>query len=404
MGNILKSKQSKDKQDPNSLKWLIDVIGEDYDAEYDKTTFSAGISSHMIRIKVSHKVNGRSKLYLLKTLAPESLPRSKELGLQREALFYHLFRDRMTQVGISLPETILSYGDLNTGQKVIVMEDLSDRCIQLGYFFGPVPPNNWGKDLISLTSQAVDLESGHPHTIDTLTHEAFMMAARLHGRYWLDSSLLEYRWLRGSDWIQNQGKKNWMEAQNMICCLWGTTKEKIANGFSSVVWDSNLISCMDASISKISWSDHINNLQHSPWTLVHGDYHPANMMWDYNKRHIIPLDFEMVGLGSGPQELGEFIISHTDPKLRQNIEERLVRSYYQELISRGNPSVLNESTYSWENCWRDYVMGGAEKWVWILALLSGIFPDPLVQYFQNQLSAFMEDHKITPYNIGIPRF
>jgi len=38
------------------------------------------------------------------------------------------------------------------------------------------------------------------------------------------------------------------------------------------------------------------------WTLVHGDYHPANQLIDPEKEdaRVTSLDWEMVGLGSGP--------------------------------------------------------------------------------------------------------
>lgn len=40
----------------------------------------------------------------------------------------------------------------------------------------------------------------------------------------------------------------------------------------------------------------------SVWTLVHGDYHPANQLVDPQEKEvaITTLDWEMVGFGSGP--------------------------------------------------------------------------------------------------------
>lgn len=43
----------------------------------------------------------------------------------------------------------------------------------------------------------------------------------------------------------------------------------------------------------------------SVWTLVHGDYHPANQLIDptitiKGDVEVVSLDWEMVGLGSGP--------------------------------------------------------------------------------------------------------
>ena len=42
----------------------------------------------------------------------------------------------------------------------------------------------------------------------------------------------------------------------------------------------------------------------SQWTLVHGDFHAGNQLFDRKTGEITTLDWEVVGLGSGPQELG----------------------------------------------------------------------------------------------------
>lgn len=389
--------------DPYDLTWIKSKFGDDYEVEYDTASVSGGLSANMKRIQLTHKSNEAKKFYVLKTYPLESLDRSKQLGLPRESLFYELLANRLREMDISLPNVVYSYGDMTTGQKAIILEDLTDECVQAGYFFGPGSPHNWGKDLDMLLSKAVENDKDKSATLISISQEAFVMAARLHARFWQDTSLLEHEWLRSSNWLKNESEQTWINAQASASTLWQQTKDKISAGLSSVQWNSNLIACMDASISKISWAAYIDQAKLRPWTLVHGDYHPANMMWNFKDKHIVLFDFEVVGLGSGPQDLGQFMISHTEPEERKRIEEELVRRYYQELISRGDEEVLNETSYSWDNCWRDYVEGGCERWVWLLALLSGICTDKIVQYFQDQVSAFMEDHQITPDNIGMPR-
>lgn len=46
---------------------------------------------------------------------------------------------------------------METGEKIIIMEDLSLKGIQSGYFFGPGSPLNWGKDLTVLLSHVPSL-------------------------------------------------------------------------------------------------------------------------------------------------------------------------------------------------------------------------------------------------------
>jgi len=67
------------------------------------------------------------------------------------------------------------------------------------------------------------------------------------------------------------------------------------------------------------------------------------------------IDWEMVGIGSGPQELGQYIISHMDPMERKLFER--------ELVER---RTSKEKCCSWEFCWEEYKIGGVERWIWFL--------------------------------------
>jgi hypothetical protein len=111
------------------------------------------------------------------------------------------------------------------------------------------------------------------------------------------------------------------------------------------------------------------------------------------------VDFEMVGLGSGPQDIAQYLISHMSPDKRRECEHRLVRDYYFHLTGGD----LHPRDYSLEQCWADYRHGGAERWVWLLLLLTTMCPDSMVQYFHDQLMAFTADHCIDETNVGMPR-
>lgn len=113
------------------------------------------------------------------------------------------------------------------------------------------------------------------------------------------------------------------------------------------------------------------------------------------------LDWEMVGVGSGPQDLAQYLISHMDPVLRRDHEHDLVTAYYQELVATTTGEAI-AAEYSFADCWKDY-QSGLERWVWLLAVLSTMCPDNMIQYFQNQVAAFIHDHNIGPDTIGMPR-
>merc|ERR1712232_311786 len=120
-------------------------------------------------------------------------------------------------------------------------------------------------------------------------------------------------------------------------------------------WDPLVVACVDEAIKKASpesngWEVFQADLKTMPLTLVQGDFHPANHMVraggvtadgekDQNgKSWLVLLDWEAVGVGSGPQELGQYMISHTTPEIRAEVERSAVEAYYAELTSL-NPAV-----------------------------------------------------------------
>ena len=170
----------------------------------------------------------------------------------------------------------------------------------------------------------------------------------------------------------------------------------------TVVWDQNLLDVIRASFSKISWQTYQSQACTAPWTLVHGDFHPANMMVRKGTNNLILLDWEVVGVGCGPQDLGQYVISHMSAAARRSIEESALQYYYDLLTKEGSSTVTKEA-YSWSQCRSDYVMGGAERWIWLLAVITRMCPEPMVQFFHDQVKDFILDHGITPHTIGMPR-
>jgi len=149
-------------------------------------------------------------------------------------------------------------------------------------------------------------------------------------------------------------------------------------------------------VKKISLSDYQDWTKKTQWTFVHGDFHPANFMWLYDgdKNNLKFLDWEMVGVGSGPQELAQYLVSHMSPAKRRECESGLIKLYHDELIRNGVPN-----TYTLADCTRDYVRGGSERWMWFLAYFLD-FPQDVMDYFCDQTLEFCKDHNVTCENIG----
>jgi hypothetical protein len=157
-------------------------------------------------------------------------------------------------------------------------------------------------------------------------------------------------------------------------------KEKDDSGMSlHIRWDPLVWAATDKAIQGISWQAQMNRLNEAGhWTLVHSDAWPGNVLWmttDQNngknddggnaadKSPIRLLDWEMTGLGSGPQDLGQYILANMEPSERRDCERELIEVYWKELTRLGVKDV------TWGYCWHEYTVGGVERWLWLLVLL-----------------------------------
>ena len=238
---------------------------------------NAGGLTAAMRVLEVHIPNNESfqhRRFIYKTVVEADKAKLQSLGCPREALFYQILATRLRNEGTSIPLVLFAYGDMKTGDKTLILEDLSYHGIQSGLFYGPGTPLNWGKDLPTLLQKV-------PTTVTTkeVALDTFIQAARLHRCYWKDTSLLQYDWLRGSDWINGAGQAAWEASMNTVKTSWNATKDKIANGTSKVNWDDNLLQTIDQSIANLDFDKYVIEMKQRTWTLAHGDYHPANIMW-----------------------------------------------------------------------------------------------------------------------------
>jgi hypothetical protein len=337
-------------------------------------------------------------------------PASRLLGLAREALFVQHWRELSTaegstcELGSVLPPVLYAEGSLETGAKVIVLEDLSASCVQLGRLFGKGNPNNWGVELEAATRRA-------PAALDAAaaTRLAFSAAAKLHAPYWGCRALVgqpSLSWLRGAGWLGGQESEVWVATQADVAAHWAAVKAKIASAQQlgyQVRWDPLVVAVLDASVAKAArggWAAFQAELGSRDFTLCHGDFHPANLLLNCASQKVLLLDWEAVGLGSGPQELGQFAISHLDPLTRAAVERDAVKAYYAELTAL-NPRVA--ATMSEQQCWDEYKVGGLGRWCFFLPFDGWGQPPAVSQFFCDQVAAFVKHHGITPETAPMPR-
>jgi hypothetical protein len=394
------------------LEWFKAVVGapaaEVAEVTFEDMSAAGGLSGRMRRVVGTDSKGNRVLTLVLKETFPSRVSVSKALGLNREALFFHEFSPILGKHA-NLPTVYVAHADTETGYKAILMEDLADY-VQAGYMFGPYTPLNAGQDL----EAAVAATGGI--TARRVAAATFLCGARLHAPFWNKvSELQKHSWLRGAAWSEGKGEEGWMQSQKSAKDLWEVGKKAIEEG-KQAFWSPEMIALLDASFEKISWEEHMERLSRGPLTLVHGDFHPANMMW---KRSATPvtstgsvredaesdcgslalLDFEVVGIGSGPQDLAQFLISHMHPDERRACESELLELYHEELGRQG----VDLSTFTMEQLRSEYARGCVERWMWLMGYIAGACPEPITKFLHGQVWEFAKDHGIDASNVGQPR-
>ena len=161
--------------------------------------------------------------------------------------------------------------------------------------------------------------------------------------------------------------------------------------------------CLQLYYQNLHWENVLKDMDENPvpWTLVHGDLHPGNVMWmpDDPKCKVRIFDWEYVGIGSGPQELGAYIISHLDClEYGCDVHKGLVRRYYEQLVTT-NPEIQPE--FSFKACFENFVYGGFRFWLRLLPQLASWRLD-FMPYFFHQIDTFRRLYDIQPEQVGYP--
>ena len=359
---------------------------------------NGGLSAEMQRVKVKSPDNSDLKKIIFKSTKEAGVVSSKLFGLAREGVFFENL-DAFGAFNGFLPEIYYSKGDMNTGIRTILMKDLSEEYVQSGYFFGSHSPLNWGKDVETLSKEVV---IGEEPVLKEIMRSVATIAGKLHGTYWNDSSLVQHKFLKNSEMYHDEGKEGWLKKMSYLQSKWTKFTPKIKDESTGAHWSPQIIELINASLSQGNdWERFSEALHGIPFTLVHGDFHPANMMVNKKDRSIMLLDFEMVGVGLGVVDLGQYMISHLECGQRKELESDFVMNYHQELCIHIGEQAEN---YTFDQCWSDYGRGGTEKWMFLLIILADMgLPSKIMQYFHDQVFDFATTHDVSASNIGPPR-
>ena len=342
----------------------------------------------------------KSKTLIIKQVPEQGRALSVQLGLAREALFYHHFSSNLPRE--STPKIYYSHGSFEAGEKCIIMEDVQD-AVDSGILFGPGNPNSWNRDLPDMIIKAGwNDDNSQPPSSREVALVTFREIAKIHAVFWKnDDALLstDKTWLRGQEWLQGRGRDSWEASQNLVRTFWKSYLDAEKKSDEPIIqWDATVRKAVEKAVAGISWEAQLKRLNvEGHYTLVHGDFWPGNVLWMTKESNKIKLlDWEMVGLGSGPQDLGQYVISNMDPAERKRCERELIEAYCQELRK-------HSIDCSFEYCWREYRVGGVERWLWFLVYFLGNGMAEWAQFFHNQISSFMADHDLTADDITQPR-
>lgn len=252
-------------------------------------------TSTRLRIEVDHDADTVPSRWFVKTpsLALKSrlitaLPRF----LHKEVNFYNSFS---THVPVKLPRILAAESHLGLGS-TLVMTDLAEQD------FAP------GQAGDALTAE----QAGQ--VIEGL--------ARLHGRYWQDTTTLEtQRWLNGF----SNGMENHMGSLLAVPLM----KQGLAAAGARIADRLHRPAIRYARNRR----QYMRWLAKGPQTLVHHDCHPGNIFWTQSGPGL--LDWQLVRIGEGIGDVAYFLATALEPELRRRHEAELLRRYGQQLSLAG---------------------------------------------------------------------
>lgn len=226
-----------------------------------------------------------------------------------EASFYrHLGADP----GIPVPGCYYAEADAQSGAFVLLLEDMSD-C-RVGFF------------------------DGRPEDVEL----AVRHLAAFHARWW-NSELLG-----GMPWLlplhsETPGAK---QVRSLFRGELAAALPRLRE-----VFGQRLPETVDAIAERLGNHDDAG-LADGPLTLVHGDYHPAQMFFPSERAgRFAVFDWEVAHIGHGGEDLARIIALGLTTEQRKDCEDRLVQLYHAVLSEHG------VTGYELERCWLDFRRG-----------------------------------------------
>ncbi|KAF9190533.1 hypothetical protein BGZ51_008611 [Haplosporangium sp. Z 767] len=318
-------------------------------------------------------------------------------GHTREAIFYSSDLAKRIVPKTLLPKVYYAYESEWLGEYVILMEDVKQRhdkdkdpkkLVDVNFIFGN---QIWG------IPDSIDRQS-LPPAAEMLEH-MFVTAAETQAQHWNDASLLHLNWLKSTGWYRGTNRARWEWAVQVGASAWNKGKVKAESADYPVKYSDKFIKIMDESFKRASWDRLQKRLQDKslPFTLTHGDFHAANMILDQptsissatSSSTIVLYDWSEVCIWEPTTDLGQTVISDVPIDVFKVHARPALQKYWDKLVELG---AIKASEYPFETCWRSFLRGGLERWLFVFAFMSAYpgMPAHAMQYFHDQMMAFID--------------
>jgi len=372
----------------NDVLHLQNVINEDTKVTEVRVTdlegnrgFSGGISKLWLTYSSEDAVAPASLILKMTNLRVDSF---------REAMFYVYYAEAFAQY---IPEVLYAFADEATSTSVFLMRDFKENTVGIDCNF------LLGNQVWGIPDNAFDTVT--PPAPLEVVREMFLTAAEWNAKYWNDQSLMDHFWMKNVPWYKGEYRERWEHSLEFAKTGWNKCKSKIASGECSVKLDKKFVEMMDLSFEKTSWEGLQAHLQSPdvPFTICHGDFHASNMYWCKDAPHLKFFDWTEFGPWEPCADLGQTIISDVKPSDWVGKDVGILREYWEKLTSLG----VSAEEFTFEKCLEGYERAPMERWVWSFGLMFEFdVPDSLMQYFHDQMKAFMDNHSPHDFYIVKP--
>jgi hypothetical protein len=301
---------------------------------------------------------GQPQSLILKFPSPDPQAR-KDLQFmhQREILFYQNFS---ADSAIPMPKYYYSVMDENSADNLLLLEDLSGNarpgCLTCG----------------------CSLEEAEL---------AVIQLAKFHAAWWESDQLDQFAWINHKREFSSSYSKDQFFAE------WDDLLQKIRSEMPD--FELSGIFIETASQLARNFKRVKNFLYNAPVTLIHDDYHLDNMIFrdgDTGPEAVI-IDWQCVAKGPGVCDLGYFLAFCLSSEQRSQIENNLLKTYYQVLCEQGVRG------YDYSRFLLDYrlsVLEPLERLVQVRGALNRSYPRGLAifQATLGRLKASLENSRI----------